>query len=205
MRYDRGMSETSEPTAPRRSPLTLIVLFLGATLFGVGAALLVLSYTQKDATVASVPLSASALLREGKPAPLFTLPTLDGSRTVSLADLRGKIVLLNFWASWCPPCVEETPDLAAAYTALADPDVVFIGIGLQDTNANLRKFADENNIPYLVVEDPDGKVGDAYGIRGMPTTIYIDRDGVVRSIVNGAVRKDAVLAKITEMRGGSRE
>lgn len=189
----------SENPAPRRNPLPLIVLFVGATLFGVGAALLILSYTQRDATIASVPLGASSLLREGKPAPQFTLKTLDGARTVSLADLRGKTVLINFWASWCPPCVEETPDLIAAYTELADPDVVFIGIGLQDENANLRKFADEYAIPYLVVEDPDGKVGDAYGVRGMPTTVYIDRAGIVRKIANGAVRRETVVAEIKEI------
>ena len=77
--------------------------------------------------------------------------------------------------------------------------MVFIGIGLQDENANLRKFADDNKIPYLVVEDPDGKVGDAYGVRGMPTTIYVDRDGIVRTIVNGAVKREAVVAQIAAM------
>lgn len=191
--YHAPMSETP---APRRSPLALIVLFIGAALFGVGAAFIILSYTQKDSVIASVPLDAVTLLREGKPAPQFTLKTLDGARTVSLADVRGKTVLVNFWASWCPPCVEETPDLVAAYSELNDPNVVFIGIGLQDENANLRKFAADHKIPYLVVEDPDGKVGDAYGVRGMPTTIYIDRDGIVRKIINGAVRRDAVVAEM---------
>ncbi|MCX6018295.1 MAG: TlpA disulfide reductase family protein [Chloroflexi bacterium] len=191
----------SESPAPRRNPAALILLFIGAALFGVGAAALILSYTKQDTTLASVPInmSMSSLLREGKPAPTFTLKTLDGKNNVALADLRGKTLLINFWASWCPPCIEETPDLAAAYKEIADPNVVFIGIGLQDENANLRKFADDNKIPYLVVEDPDGKVGDAYGVRGMPTTIYVDRDGIVRTIVNGAVKREAVVAQIAAM------
>jgi peroxiredoxin len=189
----------SESPGPRRNPLALLVLFAGAILFGVGAAFIILSYTQQDTTITSVPLGASALLREGKPAPQFTLKTLDGAQSISLADLRGKTVLINFWASWCPPCIEETPDLIAAYAQLADPNVVFVGIGLQDENANLRTFAADNKISYLVVEDPDGKVGDAYGVRGMPTTIYIDSDGIVRKIVNGAVRKDAVVEQMTAL------
>ena len=139
----------SESPAPRRNPAALILLFIGAALFGVGAAALILSYTKQDTTLASVPInmSMSSLLREGKPAPTFTLKTLDGKNNVALADLRGKTLLINFWASWCPPCIEETPDLAAAYKEIADPNVVFIGIGLQDENANLRKFADDNKIP----------------------------------------------------------
>lgn len=191
----------SDNPAPRRNPLALIIMFVGAVLFGVGAAFVILSYTQKDTTIASIPLGASALLREGKPAPQFTLRTLDGSRTVSLTELRGKVVLINFWASWCPPCVEETPDLVAAYSQIADPNVVFVGIGMQDENAKLQTFAAEYKIPYLVVEDPEGKVGDAYGVRGMPTTVYIDRDGIVRKIVNGAVRKDAVVGEIEKIGG----
>jgi cytochrome c biogenesis protein CcmG, thiol:disulfide interchange protein DsbE len=183
----------------KRSPLALIVLLLGAVIFGVGAALLVLSYTQQDVTVSAVPMGSSSLLREGKPAPEFALKTLDGARTVTLSELRGKKVLINFWASWCPPCVEETPALIEAYKTLNDPNVAFVAIGMQDETANLQKFAIDNGIPYIVVEDPEGKVGDAYGVRGLPTTLFIDSNGIVRGIVNGAVKRDKVIDMITGM------
>lgn len=188
-----------ESIPAKRSPVALIVLLLGAVIFGIGAALLVLSYTQQDTTMAAVPISSSSLLREGKPAPEFALKTLDGKRTVTLSELRGKKVLINFWASWCPPCVEETPALIEAYKQLNDPNVAFVAIGMQDETANLQKFANDNGIPYLVVEDPEGKVGDAYGVRGLPTTLFIDSSGTVRSIINGAVKRDKVIDMISSM------
>jgi DsbE subfamily thiol:disulfide oxidoreductase len=183
----------------KRNPIALIVLLLGAVIFGIGAALLVLSYTQQDTTLAAVPMGSSSLLRVGKPAPEFTLKTLDGARTVTLSELRGKKVLINFWASWCPPCVEETPALIEAYKQLNDPNVAFVAIGMQDETANLQKFAKDYGIPYIVVEDPDGKVGDAYGVRGLPTTLFIDSSGAVHSIINGAVKRDKVISTITGM------
>jgi cytochrome c biogenesis protein CcmG, thiol:disulfide interchange protein DsbE len=138
-------------------------------------------------------LGASSLLRVGKPAPEFSLKTLDGAGTVSLGQLRGKRVLINFWASWCTPCIEETPALIEAYRNLNDPTVAFVAIGMQDDLANLKKFAVDYGVPYLVVSDADGAVGDAYAVRGLPTTILIDSSGVVQNIVSGPVQRDKVV------------
>ncbi|MFC1464283.1 MAG: TlpA family protein disulfide reductase [Candidatus Brachytrichaceae bacterium NZ_4S206] len=183
--------------APKRSfPFGLILLGTAAALVGVGLAVLVLS-SSSAAQQSGLPIlspSTRALLREGTPAPEFTLKTLDG-RPVALSDLRGKATLINFWASWCPPCLEETPALIAAYDELkrTNPNVEFIGIGTNDERANLEKFAENNRIPYLIVEDPDGKVSDAYGVLGMPTTVFVDGNGVVRRIWNGAIKKEQVI------------
>ena len=195
-------SPTPAPETPlaKRNPLALIVLVLGAVIFGIGAALLVLSYTEQDTRVAAVPIGASSLLREGKPAPDFALKTLDGKRTLTLSELKGKKVLINFWASWCLPCVEETPALIEAYKQLDDPNVAFVAIGMQDETVNLKKFADNNAIPYLVVEDPEGKVGDAYGVRGLPMTLFVDSTGVVRTIVNGAVKREKVVEVMSQLK-----
>ncbi len=185
---------SSTPVKPRaRFPFALVILLAGAAVFGVGAALLVLSYTQQQSTIGSVPLGTSALLRVGKPAPEFSLKTLDGAGTVSLMQLRGKRVLINFWASWCAPCIEETPALIEAYRQLNDPNVAFVAIGLQDDLSNLKKFAAANGVPYLVVSDVDGAVGDAYAVRGLPTTILVDSSGVVQNIVSGPVQRDKVV------------
>lgn len=183
--------------AQKRSfPFGLILLGAAAALVGVGLALLVLS-SSSAAQQRGLPIlspSTRALLREGAPAPEFTLKTLDG-RPVALSDLRGKATLINFWASWCPPCLEETPALIAAYDELkrTNPNVEFIGIGTNDDRANLQKFAENNHIPYIIVEDPDGKVSDAYGVLGMPTTVFVDGNGVVRRIWNGAIKKEQVI------------
>ncbi|MCS6848683.1 MAG: TlpA disulfide reductase family protein [Anaerolineae bacterium] len=183
-------------TQKRSFPFGLILLGAAAALVGVGLALLVLS-SSSAAQQRGLPILSSstrALLREGAPAPEFTLKTLDG-RPVTLSDLRGKATLINFWASWCPPCLEETPALIAAYDELkrTNSNVEFIGIGTNDDRANLQKFAENNRIPYIIVEDPDGKVSDAYGVLGMPTTVFVDGNGVVRRIWNGAIKKEQVI------------
>ncbi len=180
----------------RSFPFGLVLLGAAAALVGVGLAVLVLS-SSSAAQQNGLPVlspSTRALLREGAPAPAFTLNTLDG-RPISLADTKGKAILINFWASWCPPCLEETPALIAAYNELkqADPNIEFIGIGTNDDRANLQQFAENNRIPYIVVEDPDGKVSDAYGVLGMPTTVFVDSNGIVRRIWNGAIRKEQVI------------
>jgi peroxiredoxin len=174
----------------------LLLLLIGALVFGAGAALLVLQpgASTPQRAVSSVSIGSGAGVREGRPAPVFELKTLDGARALSLSELKGKRVLLNFWASWCPPCVAETPALVDAYTTLNDPTIEFVGIGLTDDLANLKAFAANNKIPYLLVADPEGRVGDAYGIRGMPTTLLIDEAGVVQKIWIGPVDKPQILA-----------
>ncbi len=180
---------------------TLIVVVISA-LIGVGLALLVINANQA-ATQSPGVLAPSMrmVLREGAPAPTFTLRTLDG-QTVALADLRGKPVLINFWASWCPPCLKETPALIAAYETLRAEgrEIAFIGIGVNDDPQNLRRFAENNQIPYFVVEDSDGSVSDSYGIRGLPTTVFLDSQGIVRRVWNGEIRKDTVLEIMRSLR-----
>jgi cytochrome c biogenesis protein CcmG/thiol:disulfide interchange protein DsbE len=179
------------------------VLGFVGLLVGVGLAALVLSSsTAQPAALPSLSSSTGhSALRVDAPAPDFTLNTFDG-RAVSLSALRGKRVLINFWASWCPPCLEETPALIAAYNELRqrDPDIEFIGVGTNDEPENLRKFAENNRIPYLVVDDSDSKVSDAYGVRGMPTTVFVDSSGVIRRIWNGAITQAQVIAIMRDLR-----
>jgi peroxiredoxin len=184
------------PQPPRRGlPMGLIVIAAIALFMGVGLAMLVLSSNNaSQGGVIAIPTSSRTLIREGMPAPQFALNTLDGT-PVALADLRGKAVLVNFWASWCPPCIEETPALIEAYNELKaeNPNIEFVGIGTNDEKANLVKFAESYQVPYLMLDDADGRVGDAYAVRGMPTTFFIDSAGVVRTVWNGEIKKDKVL------------
>jgi peroxiredoxin len=185
------------PPAPASGSnrIGLALLLLGALVFGVGAALLVLQPAQRGAQggLSSMPIGAGAGVREGRLAPSFELEALDGSRKIALADLKGKKVLINFWASWCPPCIKETPALVEAYTTLNDPNIEFVGIGLTDERAKLKAFAESYKIPYLLVDDPEGRAGDAYGVRGMPTTLLIDEAGAVQKIWVGPVDKATIL------------
>jgi cytochrome c biogenesis protein CcmG, thiol:disulfide interchange protein DsbE len=184
--------------APARNRLPLLILLLGAILFGLGAGLTVMSYSQKQSRIGSIPAAQGADVRIGGTAPDFTLTSLDGAQSVTLSALRGKRVLINFWASWCPPCIAETPDLIEAHRALNDPNIVFIGIGVQDSTENLRKFAEINKMTYLVVEDIDGRVADAFGLRGMPMSLIIDERGAIQKQWLGPVTKDQVLAEFAK-------
>jgi peroxiredoxin len=180
----------------RKFPIGLVVVVVVGALIGGGLAMLVLG-TNTAANRAGglvIATSSRALLREGQPAPVWTLNTLDG-KPIALSEMNGQPALINFWASWCPPCIEETPALIEAYNELKGEGraVEFIGIGTNDEVSNLQKFAANNDVSYVLVADPDGKVSDAYGVLGMPTTVFVDSNGIVRKIHNGAITKAQVL------------
>jgi cytochrome c biogenesis protein CcmG/thiol:disulfide interchange protein DsbE len=129
---------------------------------------------------------------KGKPAPDFELKTLDG-KTVKLSDLRGKAVLLNFWATWCGPCKFEIPWFVDFQKQYGDQGLVIVGIASGDEpNATVEKFAKEMQINYPVLVGND-KVADSYGgVESLPTTFYISRDGkILEKIIGLRGRKEA--------------
>ena len=124
-------------------------------------------------------------------APTFTRPRIDVDETLSLESLRGKVVVLNFWQSYCPPCEREAPDLVAASKRWADRDVVFLGIDVQDLRGKAREFLERFEIRYPNVADSGPLVG-RYGVIGYPETFFIDRSGrvVPPHIVGPATQED---------------
>jgi len=120
----------------------------------------------------------------GSPAPEFTVQ--DSEHKVALRDLRGKVVVLNFWASWCPPCVEETPSLIAMQEKMKDRVTIFAVSIDQDENA-YRRFVADHKINFLTVRDPEQKSNSLYGTYGYPETYVIDASGVVRRKFVGPV------------------
>ena len=128
---------------------------------------------------------------QGVPAPDFTLPTLDG-RTVKLSDFRGKAVLLNFWATWCPPCKLEMPWFEDLQREYGKDGLVVLGVAMDDTDPKtIAKFASELGVNYPVLLGTD-QVSDDYGnVQYLPTTFYIGRDGTIVDKMTGLLdRKD---------------
>jgi cytochrome c biogenesis protein CcmG/thiol:disulfide interchange protein DsbE len=133
----------------------------------------------------------------GKPAPNFSLQLYSGEK-VELSALRGKVVFINFWASWCPPCIAEAKEMEAAWRKLKDQNVVFIGVEIQDTEANGRAFVKEFDITYLMGNDPTGKIPIDYGVWGIPESFFVDPDGRIVYKHVGAIDPELLVAKTAE-------
>ena len=126
----------------------------------------------------------------GGPAPAFSLRRLDKGGTLALASLRGKPVVLNFWASWCVPCKGEAKMLEAASQRYRAQGVVFVGVDWHDLKSDARRFLEHHGVTYPTVLDGSGSVTDRYGVVGVPETYFIDRRGrlvgehIVGTVVN---------------------
>jgi len=137
----------------------------------------------------------------GRFAPDFTVPLIEGEK-LSLRDLRGEVVLLNFWASWCPPCRSEARDLEDAWQVYKDRDVRFLGINVQNDKAeSARRFLDQFQITFPNGWD-DGTISRKYGVYGIPRTFIISPEGKVTYIHMGTIRSGIIRTKLDEARRG---
>ena len=122
----------------------------------------------------------------GSPAPGFQLSSLTGLEG-SLDQYRGKVVLLNFWATWCQPCTKEMPAMQAAYDALRNQGFVVLAINELEDIQKVRDHIQEHQHTFAVLLDPDNHVANQYGVVGLPVSIFIDKTGHVRKIVKGGL------------------
>jgi cytochrome c biogenesis protein CcmG, thiol:disulfide interchange protein DsbE len=121
----------------------------------------------------------------GSSAPEFTVQ--DDDRKVSLSQFRGQVVVLNFWATWCPPCIEETPSLVVMQERLKTKGVTVLAVSVDADETAYRRFLKEHGVSLLTVRDPDQKTSNLYGTFKFPETYVIDRSGVMRRKFIGAV------------------
>lgn len=138
-------------------------------------------------------------------APTDAMPRLDGSGELSLGDLRGRVVVLNFWASWCGPCRREQPELNDAAGRLPDDRVAFLGVDLQDTRPNGRAHAREFSIPYPSLFDPDSRFAarfEGVGPRSIPSTLLIDEEGRVAARLFGETNARELLVLVDRLLAG---
>lgn len=135
-----------------------------------------------------------------RPVPALALPTLAGD-TLRLAERPGEVLLVNFWATWCAPCLKEIPDFVALQRDLGPAGLTVVGIALdQDGAAPVRTFAREHGITYPLVADSTGRFADAFGrVRGLPTTFVVGPDGRIRRTVLGLFPTDALRPALAAM------
>lgn len=122
--------------------------------------------------------------RMNEPAPALAGDTVQGG-TVALADLRGTVVVVNFWATWCEPCREEQPDLVQLSDDYGDRGVEFLGVNERDDTAKARAWVEEFGVPYPSIVDESGAWADDFAFFGLPDTYVIDRAGSIRWAVYG--------------------
>jgi peroxiredoxin len=149
--------------------------------------------------ISSVPASATTAgeipsPHEGFIAPEFSLGSLEGAE-YNLSDLRGEVVVLNLWASWCPPCRAEMPAMQRVYEAHREQglEILAVNTTYQDSVAAAQAFAEEFGLSFPLLLDRDGSVGSAYQLRALPTTFFIDRQGIIRRVILGGPISEATL------------
>jgi DsbE subfamily thiol:disulfide oxidoreductase len=136
----------------------------------------------------------------GKPAAAFTADKLDGSGQLSLSQYEGKVVVLNFFASWCPPCKVENPAFIRVWERYRTSDVVIIGIVYEDTTDKAREYVRANGVTWPTVQDSDGRVAFAYGVHAPPETFFIGRDGIIAGRHIGEITEQVLVNGIDELR-----
>jgi peroxiredoxin len=146
--------------------------------------------TLAAAALLSTALAAPAIaLNQGDPAPDFSAPGLAGG-TVSLGSYRGKVVYLDFWASWCGPCAQELPALDALRKAFPPGEFEVVAVNVDRQPSLAKAFLNKRPVGYPSAQDPKGEIPASFGVETMPTSFLIDRDGIVRYVQRGFRESD---------------
>jgi peroxiredoxin len=134
----------------------------------------------------------------GRAAPDFRLSQLGGGE-VQLSDLRGRVVILNFWATWCAPCRQEMPEFVRIYSAKQGQGLEIVAVDLQEAESQVQSFVDEFGMRFPILFDRSGEVARTYRVNQLPVTLIIDRDGVVRAAKYGPVTPEFLQSELDKV------
>ncbi|MEF3309484.1 redoxin domain-containing protein [Paenibacillus sp. GYB004] len=138
----------------------------------------------------------------GKKAPDFQLVGLDG-KVYSLSDYKGKSVVINFWGTFCPPCVREMPALQAQYEKWKDQDVEFLGINLNESRIAIESFIQKSGVKYPILLDDD-RIRKKYRVMSYPTTLYVDANSIIQDIFVGEMTENDIQSRINKLKGDTK-
>ena len=175
-----------------------IALLVGAVWLMEGGRLQTSSAEVDPNVVSLTGIQGVATPRVGEPAPAFSLVAIDGS-TTSLADLRGRPVLVNFWASWCPPCRGEMPDLDRVAAEYRDQGLVVVGVDLEEDREPVVRYAQTLGLQLTLLLDQAGAVATRYNVTGLPTSYFVDRDGLVRDRNVGPLTPKGLRTRVAQL------
>jgi cytochrome c biogenesis protein CcmG/thiol:disulfide interchange protein DsbE len=169
----------------------------------IGVAALLVGLLAYGVTAQGTSTSIDQALSEGRrvAAPDATLPRLGATGTGSLKQYRGKVVLVNFWASWCPPCIKELPLLERTHRKIAGKGGLIVGINTRDASEDALKFVDRFHLTFPSLRDGPGDFAEEWGLTGYPETFVLDREGRVAAARRGPIDQawiDATLPKLLD-------
>lgn len=203
--YDASISTTPEAGASTRSKRKGLSPRERTFVFGGTLAAIIIMIAIWVITGQNAGVQGQAMGEVDRPAPLFSLQTLDGE-SINLAAYQGKVVLVNFWGTWCEPCQRELPALQAASQRYADQGLVVIGVNLTDdeitrgqSEEGIRAFIESYHLTYPIVMDRDGRVTDDFRVFPLPTSFFIDAHGRIRYVHVGELTINDVTARFTEL------
>ncbi len=187
--HNPGPSTSSRPTR-RIGRRALIIIGVGIPALAFLAVLAWASFSSEGAPDGiAVNESVDEVRQERRAAPSFNLQ-LPGGGVLAIEDLRGKVVMLDFWASWCQPCRDEAPVLAQVYREYRERDVEFVGINLWDNPGDAELFLQQQGHEYPNGIDAEGKIAISYGVRGIPEKFFIGRDGSIARKFTGPMNPE---------------
>lgn len=134
---------------------------------------------------------------EGQPAPDFTLSASDGT-TYRLSELRGRPVMINFWATWCGPCKEEMPAIDEAYQAYKGSGFIVLAVNVEESAAPVDRYVSKLKLTFPVLLDPSGSVSARYRVRSLPTTVFVRPDGIIDGMRAGSYSRRLLLGRIEQ-------